>query len=514
MSALRSVRAAALVIVIASTVLLSEEMTLDEQSFMYRVLDQSYDVKVIKSSVSSAVAKYISSKEMYAPKLNAGTSLFKQVNDTNNPANQIPELNTIDLSAGVSKMFVTGTILSVETGGSLSETESPAMIYTLTGISNYYTNMYSFTPKLTFNVIQPILKNGIIGLPGKAIISLNKNIEKMSKLGARMALEGYVFGTLTQYHTFIINLKIHRLYLDMLASARDLREKYNKRYELGAITESELLLFEKNLLEQEMNVEQSLVNLEGLLMQLTTALKVDFGVKDVGETVHVVDTFILENTEYNRDEIIKEAFEKSPNLLQAKLIIESSKLGYKLAQNATLPELNLSSSFTVKGYTGENEFSKRLGSFSDFPKNMDEYYDFFIGFEFSMPFLTPTERAKKLEKEYGLKKSEQEYYTKKDTIEYEIKNSLNNIDYLKKAIEVQIKIEEMDKKRLVFSERDYDNGNIDAELFMRAQDALRFTQIKKMGLELQYKISMLSLELKKGTLFSTYGIDFDANNIK
>jgi len=72
----------------------------------------------------------------------------------------------------------------------------------------------------------------------------------------------------------------------------------------------------------------------------------------------------------------------------------------------------------------------------------------------------------------------------------------------------------MDKRGLELAQKDYDNGQINTDQFINAQNTLRQTKIKSVMNELQYKITLLTLELKKGTLLKTYGIDYKEFKIK
>ncbi|HBE04273.1 MAG TPA: hypothetical protein DC049_17625, partial [Spirochaetia bacterium] len=103
--------------------------TLDEQGFLFQALEQAYDVKIIKTSISSAVQKYLKTKEIYSPKATLGGNYLQQANDTNNPANKILEMKNLSLKTGLSKMFVTGTVLGIGAEASYSDSHFQTVTY-------------------------------------------------------------------------------------------------------------------------------------------------------------------------------------------------------------------------------------------------------------------------------------------------------------------------------------------------------------------------------------------------
>ncbi|HBE02190.1 MAG TPA: hypothetical protein DC049_06895 [Spirochaetia bacterium] len=266
-------------------------------------------------------------------------------------------------------------------------------------------------------------------------------------------------------------------------------------------------MFEKKYLEYMLRTEQSGKTLEDIIMNIKSVSKINISPDNNFNNINIIETFILQNKNYNIESLTNEAFRKNIDLLQAKIIIENNNLSYRMIKNSMLPELNLNTSFVLKGFTGKSRPSEWREAFQGISKSPDDYYEFFAGFDFSMPFLLPADRAKKMEIQYEKEKAEFDYLSRKETIHNELISILKNIDLLKKNIEASKRMEEIDEKRYKFAQTDYDNGNMDAENFSKIQDAYRFTQINRINLELQHISALLSLELKTGTLLETYGID-------
>jgi outer membrane protein TolC len=239
-------------------------------------------------------------------------------------------------------------------------------------------------------------------------------------------------------------------------------------------------------------------------------MRTNFTIEDIGQAVTIIDSFIMTENTYDERIAVDEALKNKPDILMSKIIIENNELGLRMARNSVMPELNLVYTYSVKGFTDDirnkNDISRMLNTMTDYNNKYTEWY---AGVQFKMPFLTRTEKAKKLEKEYELKKAESDYLNKKDVIEVEIKNAVNDINYFKKAVDTYKKILDLQVRNLALAKKDYESGKIDSKYYVDYMNMARGAKIQHAVNDLQFKISSLRLELMKGSLLKTYGIDYD-----
>jgi len=507
---------------------LYSEYVLDEKSFLYQVLQLSYDVKIIEHTMAEArAAEIVKSGAMYKPTIDMSGSVNKSLNDTNNLANHNTESDIKTLSVKFSKVFQTKTILSFNGVVAMSETES--MTYKTKSISNtntiggmnlvfpdYKTTNYlekktSFEPKLTVSLVQPLLKEGLFLMPGRAMIRLNKNFRKISRHTGMAALESYAMNVLMQYHSFVINMKIFEINRKSCEDMEVLDQKNEKKFSIGVINEIDRKFSAASLLKEKLSIIESEKNLRNDLEKLCTALKTNFLLEDVNNTILVSDVFSPGQPDYRADEIISALTNTSRELAIARLTVENNELSLRMIKNSIMPKLDLTASFTMKGFTNTDNSSDRTGSINRMFREADDYYDFYAGFEFSMPFLTPTERASKIEKQMALQKAEGEMKSKIDQLQVDTGNLLRDIAYLHKAMESYREISSHYDRMLDLARRDYDNGKISAKDLDDYMRMARGAQISLAVHDMRYRLSVLQLEYKRGNLLSLYGIDTGSN---
>ncbi len=483
-----------IVFMLSAASVFSQSYELNEKDFLFIMLRNSYDAQSLKYSHLASLQAETVSGALYNPEVyvNAGYT-----SSTNAPSGLLNGLKGTSLGVGLSKLFSTGTIASFEIGGE----KSTSLLSFDFATSTPNVEKKSYDPYISLSLIQPVLKGGIPYLPGRIILDINKNNQKLSDLGSRMALESMIYGALLQYHQFLNDLAILKINEESLADYRSLYTKYKRQFEYGSLSQSDLLRFQSQVQELEISVRRAQARLEYDLETISAALKTNINIS----TLNVVETFLADTLSNQVESAYLQSVSNGTDVLQSGLLLRNSDLFYKTALDDTLPSLNLTTSFKLNGnYSGTdtNPWSQAI-------QNMN-YNEFFIGLEFRMPFLAPSEKAKVLEAEYKKKKAEMDDASLKEQLLVKIKDKIRQIELGRYSIQRYSELLEINKQIVASSLKDYSNGKITSRELVQVNEDLRRIKTTYAGVLLSYKINVLDLEMIKGSLLKVYGIDLDS----
>jgi len=119
---------------------------------------------------------------------------------------------------------------------------------------------------------------------------------------------------------------------------REILEKAKLRYDLGDISEAEVLRLELEL----SHFEQALIQAENQVKLARSSLFALMGIKDGGETIEISNTQEFKNIELNPDTLLEEAFILRPVIKGQEALIRAGEYEVKLAKSERYPELIIS----------------------------------------------------------------------------------------------------------------------------------------------------------------------------
>lgn len=428
---------------------------------------------------------------MYAPEtfLSLGWT-----GSTNAPSGLLNGLQGNSISVGVQKLFVTGTVASLELGGDKSTSKLAFDFATTTP----NVEKVSYDPYIKINVVQPILKGGFPYLPGKILLNINKNAKDVGVLGNKMALQSLVYASLLKYHQFLSDLAILKINQDSLTDFQALYNKYEKQYNFGAISQNDLLRFRSQVQELELSVKRAEMRLGQDLSSIALALRTNLTLSELD----VMDSFIPSAISNTFTSAYNTALSNGVDILQSRILLENTRLTYQNALDQQLPELNFSAGYSIKGNYSDSStdgWGQALGNMK-----FNEYY---LGLEFRMPFLTQSEKARVLEAQYKQKKAEAEQLSKEEQLFLDLQDKLRQMDFQKMALDQYNKLQSLNQKIVNEAAREYGNGELSSRDLVSANEDLRRIKTTYTLEIFKYKALALELEMKKGTLLDLYGIE-------
>lgn len=514
----------------------SETVTLEYSlnNFLKDVAADNPQRKVDQHDPLSARARYREVRDIFSPTLNAGVTHAENYY-TNLLTGVVPSTNRI-VSAGLQKIFAaTGTVLKgsynnvwfkqsqdvtvahitsnadviiTNPGSQVPPVPATGMALPTTLIP-IRTNIESesWSSHFEFTAVQPLLRNGPILTPGKKQIDLMKEQVRLARTVDNNKLEGLIFQSIMMYWQYQVNRKFLALSFASVQDTEAMLEKNRKRLAVGTVDITDIYDLEAMLAKSRADLDFA----RNELLELKEKIIYTIGRTDL-QSGNVVLNFIddIESPGWlealpPKDEILNRAYTYRQDISRAGIQNKIAGLSLDIARITMLPKLDMFASAKIKGFD-TNSFRESFESTAFDKKNLE----FNAGIQFEMPldlraFKTVVEKAK-IEKS----KSEAAIDLLRRDIEAEINSLIRRAEYYRgKERADRETVLLMEKKREEF-EKKYNNGKIEIDRYLRAQDDVRLWQRIRLGTLLQAILTDAQLDLAQGVLLSKYGIT--ANN--
>lgn len=482
-------------VMFSSVIHSQQKWILTENEFLRLFLSRSYDIKSLKSLNDQAPMR---DKKAYAPYNWEFIARASANGSTNSPYEQVASLQAGSVSAGVSKVFETRTILTLEAGASISSTDLLAFGFTMgppPGVTTYYSNTQSARPYLKAGLVQPVLKNGLWGLPGEALLVIGKNSAALTAVSARLGLENTVLGSLLLYHGMVLNLKLLDINRESLADVRDLFNRYSARLSLGVVSQNDLNRLRSQILQQEIAILRSEKQIAADLDKILSLVLSNAALSEVNFT----GDFKAAAFKPGLTESLALAFSNRSDWLQARIIMDNQAQNLRIAENAALPELNATFSLTFKGYTNDAGLSSLVTPVG--------YSDWFAGVELRFPILAPSEEGKLLEARLEMEKQRADYARKEQLVRLSVTDAYRNVQLRVETLRKLREAEQLSVSLLAQAKRDFDNAKITSRDLVLAEEDWRRARLNTALEEYQLILAYLTLLLETGTLLPFYGIE-------
>ncbi|NPV00646.1 MAG: TolC family protein [Brevinematales bacterium] len=473
---------------------LNKPLNYTEKSFLLGVLKNSYDVKNLQQKNESSYQNDIAILEPYSPALKAG---YTFTYFTNAAAEQVGQLFNHSVYVGISKLFETGTVLSGEvgTGFSSSSVKSYEFSFVLSKLIETYAETGASAPYLKVGVVQPLLKGGFGNSQLMLSMGINKNIQQINRFGIKMALERIAYGALLQYHKMLFDMAVYLINKKSLSSANSLYNKYYERYKIGAISEGDLYKLKKLKSDTELVVKKA----EESILSDIAVISIMLNTNLTKDSINLEESFLAESGDNSNFNVVyAEAVNNKSDIIQAKLVMENSKTSQKITDADAMPQLDLVMNYQYSGYSHSSDFSQAT---------QWGFHDFFAGLTFSIPFGSPANEAKALSKQYELKAAEFDLEAKKMQLKIDLIDSISEIGLQTTIIKDSQGLIDINKVIVANVQKEFDVGKVGSRELLLAQEDLRIAQIKYFIEVFNYKLMLLDLQLKKGSLLKTYGIE-------
>ncbi len=345
------------------------------------VLRQSYSLQNSARNVERAQSSYRSEKSKFTPEFTLESSM--DYGDTKATAAPVTKASDFDYGAAI------GLTENLPTGGSISASAGLSRSQDWEDISGAADTSDDFyTGDLDFIFSQPILRGGgfEVGLSGLRQTRLS---ELSAHLSDHIAQRDAALDVIQRYYNILItisNIEVTQAALEVDKQA--IKDEEVFVYEAGWHIPNEIALAQVQYFQDKLRLVQRKQQLQDQIENLLEAL----GVEDLNAPISfqdltgaVLDAALAQIPE--RDSAVQEALANRPEMMLAEINVRSREITLQVAQNNTLPDLDLTATY------GDTEITEELTK----ALNLDERRSWSAGIFLSIP-LPNTQRKESLKR--------------------------------------------------------------------------------------------------------------------
>jgi len=202
---------------------------------------------------------------------------------------------------------------------------------------------------------------------------------------------------------------------------------------------------------------------------------------------------------------LAEAFEKRPDMQQARLMRERAEIRRKVARNQRMPRLDF---FGQYGITGLGPNTGRAGH----NLGTADYDNWSIGLDFSMPIPNTKARAQARQADKLVEGSELLTDKTKDFVTFEIRKAVRDLQTARQSIEVSKARVKAEEEKLRGEMKRQEVGMATIQDVLDYEDRLAAARSGLIGAIVEYNKAIIDLERARGTLFESLKIKFDLSD--
>jgi outer membrane protein TolC len=415
-----------------------QEKELTLQDAIVTALDNNLDLKIEIQNRDYFWESLRSNQAIFVPNLD----IEYQRRETNRPSSGILSGADVEkqgndtVNVGLSQQIALGGTLNVSLQNSRSTSNSA---FTTINPALYST--------LTLSISQPLLKN-FGTLATKKDIYIAANEYRKNDLGLKQALINLVYQVEEAYWNLVYAHQNLDAKKQSLLRARDLLIQNEKKVRVGAAAridileaKAEVASYESQLLEAEKNI-----------LTAEEQLKKILNISQSAEVIVPMDSPRIRSMALDFNAFLQEALDSRPDILQARIELESHNIRVKHARNQMLPDLQLTASYYTTGRGGDqlifdpdsSPFDLNrpvIGVISkDVMDALEEvvsnlYRNYSIGLRLSVPLGRAQEKARLAQARIDLKRALLNLQKVENTIFSELKQALKELEANRKLVE-------------------------------------------------------------------------------
>jgi outer membrane protein len=393
--------------------------------------------------------------------------------------------------------------------------ETGTNIQAALGTNNNYTNnsFYLFNPYinslLTFQVVQPLLKNGWLFANRAPLMIARRNLQQ-SQANFVAEVNNDVLQAVTQYWSVIEargNLEVARTSMEA-AEATYKRDK--RALELGALPPLDIYRSESQVASRRVQVIQS----EYALKQTEDALRMTVGV-DQDPYFEALDLELTEKPEpegelrtIDASAALQLALTRRPEFDAAHAALANDQTRIGLAHNHLLPELDFTGYYGSNGLGGTqfNGLGQKTTSSSVNQLFGFTYPTYYAQLSLSLPLKN---RMAKAEMGSALVSRRSDLYNERqirEQVTLDVSNAVHQLEQAKLSIAAGKEALDLATKTMAAEQRKYDLGSETIFFVLEAQTELASAQLGLLQAEVNYQLAVAGVDHATGELLDPYHV--------
>ena len=413
-------------------------------------------------------------------------------------------------NAGIQQGFSTGAVAGLMFNNSHQALNSLRTAY------NPYTGS-----NLGLNVSQPLLRGFGLGL-NRRFIRIAGDEQKIGGLLFQQQLIASVYGVIRLYTDFVALYQDVKVKQESVMTAERLLSDVSAQVEEGTLAPVE----QTRANAQVFSTRQDLANSQGLLEEQEAILKnvlTRQGNEDLEvRAAHIIPTDTLEIPAQDNiqpiQDLVAEALANRPDLRQARLQIDISRIGLQGSKNATLPEVDLLGVVANSGLAGALnplEPSADPALIGGFGGVLDQilsrrYPTYGIGLQLNLPLRNRIAEADFARDQIQVKQSEVRLRQLENQARLEVEDAIIALRRARASADAAAQARQFQQESLAVEQAKFDVGASTGFFVIQYQSLLAQAQSTEVAAKSAYVKARAALERAIGSILTENGISVDA----
>ncbi len=412
------------------------------------------------------------------------------------PAFSTSQNNTRTLETGIRKLYAGGGTVTLQTQHTRTHA-SP---------SQFTTNPYR-SPNISLILAQPLLR-GFGKTTAKAQINLQKNANLNSRLEQKATFIQTTLNTIQTYrqlHQAQQNLLIQLKLKDRIVALRD---KMKQRTTLDA-TDQDITQAESFVASTEKDVSRARLNLRIASDNLKRLIN-DKAYPLTSEVVLLPSELPeISPMSINRIDSLTTAMQHRPEIKQAILQISDAHIRQRVADNAKLPQLNLTTTIRANGVDGNGDaaYSRVFAG---------SFVDYIVELAYEMPIGNRSANALTIQRRLERNASLANYHNNVQQVELEViqalRSVINSFELVATAHEHQVAAA---NNLRTFEVKEKTTAELNPSFLdqkMQSQQRLAESEIDEVRVQTEYLVNISRLYASMGTLLEKHNIPLNVHD--
>jgi outer membrane protein len=413
-------------------------------------------------------------------------------------------------NAGIQRGFSTGAVAALMLNNSHQALNSLRTAY------NPYTGS-----NLGLNVSQPLLRGFGLGL-NRRFIRIAGDEQKIGGLLFQQQLIASVYGVIRLYTDFVALYQDVKVKQESVTTAERLLSDVSAQVEEGTLAPVE----QTRANAQVFSTRQDLANSQGLLEEQEAILKnvlTRQGNEDLEvRSAHIIPTDALEIPAQDNiqpiQDLVAEALANRPDLRQARLQIDISRIGLQGSKNATLPEVDLLGVVANSGLAGALnplEPSADPALIGGFGGVLDQilsrrYPTYGIGLQLNLPLRNRIAEADFARDQIQVKQSEVRLRQLENQARLEVEDAIIALRRARASADAAAQARQFQQESLAAEQAKFDVGASTSFFVVQYQSLLAQAQSTEVAAKSAYVKARAALERAIGSILTENGISVEA----
>ena len=411
--------------------------------------------------------------------------------------------------ASLQKLLRSGATFTI--GADSTETETNSQFY---GLRPQY------LPRLNLSISQPLLKNFGLDLTVLLVRSAeaNSSVAYYQYVARAVSLVKQVVEAYWNVVRAREDLKALR---DGLKLAETLVKENQARVRAGTLPPVAVKEAEAEAASREERVIRAENSLATASDDLRLLLQRNPEGAFVPRPIDPTDSPEVRDVEVDEREILVEAVERRPEVMQARYQIENQRILARVNRNNLLPGLTLDARYGLNGLSGrgvpqENFQGETVVSpfTGDYGKSLDrlasnDYNSYLAGLTLTVPLSNTTAKAEYVQSQIDLRRSELSYRQLLANVTLEARRAIGDVRSNSKRITATRLARELAQENLEQQKKRYDVGLATTKDILDFQSRVTAARASETQALIDYNVSLAALRQAQGTLLVQFDVVVD-----